>query len=100
MIDWWSVLTNSLWIVGLATALAVLSYSDWLASTEGRGLASTLRRLASSTSFVASMALVCVGTGLSVTLWWQRGLWLLLAISFAALGIRGWSCHRKDPQDE
>lgn len=100
MIDWWNVFTNSLWIVGLAAALAVLSYSDWLASTRGRGLRSALRRLARSRSFVASMALVCVGVGLGTTVWWQRGLWYLLAIGFAVLGVGVGSGRRKDPQGE
>ena len=51
MIDWWSVFTNSLWIVGLAAALAIVSFSDWLASTQGRSLNIALRRLASSCQF-------------------------------------------------
>lgn len=100
MIDWWSVFTNSLWIVGLAAALAVLSYSDWLAFTNGKGLGSAARRLAHSTSFACSIALACVGAGLGVATWWERGLWLLVAAGFTALALRAWSSRRRDPQGE
>lgn len=100
MIDWWSVFTNSLWIVGLAAALAIMSCSDWLAFTEGRGLGSAARRLAHSTSLACSMALACVGAGLGVAAWWERVLWLLVAAGFAALAVRAWSSHRRDPQVE
>ncbi len=100
MIDWWSVFTHSLWIVGLSAALAIASYSDWLASTEGKGLSSAMRHLAHSTSFACSMALTSAGAGLGVTIWWKRVLWLLLAAGFTTLAARSWSSRRRDPQSE
>jgi len=100
MIDWWSVFTSSLWIVGLAAALAILSCNDWLAFTEGKGLGSAARHLAHSTSFACSMALACMGAGLGVATWWERGLWLLVASGFTALAVRAWFSRRRDPQGE
>ena len=32
MIDWFNLAANSLWILGCAIALAVLSYASWQAS--------------------------------------------------------------------
>ena len=100
MIDWWNIFTHSLWIVGLAAALAIASYSDWLAFTENEGFGSAVRRLAHSTSFACSMALASAGAGLGIAIWWKRVLWLLLATGFTALAARAWSSHRRDPQSE
>jgi CubicO group peptidase (beta-lactamase class C family) len=88
MIDWWSVFANSLWIGGVAAALAVLSYADWSAHNEGRDFHSTMRRLVSSSAFALSLALACAGGALSVSAGWQRWLWLLLAAGFSAQAVR------------
>jgi hypothetical protein len=98
MIDWWPVLTNALWIIGLTTALAIFSWADWRASQEGKGLRSAVRYLAHSPSFAVSIVLVALGACLAVVTWLERVVWLLLAAAFAVLAIRAWSRQRKDPQ--
>jgi hypothetical protein len=98
MIDWWSVFINSLWLVGLAGALAILSYSDWLVSEEGRGLSTTFRRLVHNSGLFFSLALVCVGIGLGADVWWERGLWLLVTFGFSLLALRAWSRRWKEQQ--
>jgi hypothetical protein len=98
MIDWWSVFTNSLWIVGLAAALAIVSYSDWLASTQDKSLNIALRRLAHIPGFFLSISLASVGAGLGATTWWERGLWLLVATGFAVLAVWSRSGSNKDMQ--
>ena len=98
MIDWWSVFTNSLWLVGLAAALAIVSYSDWLASAEGGSWRITSRRLAHSSGFFLSLALAAVGIGLGADVWWEHGLWLLFALGFGILALLAWSGRRKDQQ--
>lgn len=34
MIDWWELLFNALWVFGCAFQLAILSYTNWQASTQ------------------------------------------------------------------
>jgi hypothetical protein len=65
MINWWSVITNSFWIVGLALLLAAFSYSYWVAGQEG----TTLRRQLERPAFLRlfTVALVLVGIGLAGT---------------------------------
>lgn len=95
MIDWGSVLTNGLWIVGLAAALAILSWASWLASREVKGLRATAKYLAHSPGLALSIALIAMGAALSVVTEWERIVWLLLAAGFSAHAIRTW--QRKDP---
>jgi hypothetical protein len=78
VIDWWSVFTHSLWIVGLAIALAVFSFADWQASARHEGLRTSLDRTLQSPVFWAGIALVCLGAGLGVKELWERIPWFLL----------------------
>ena len=100
MIEWWSVFTNSLWIVGVAVALAIVSYSDWLSSTGGASAGSTSKSIVHNSGLLCCIALASAGAGLGSVVWWQRGLWFLLAAAFSALTVRSWSDHREDLQDE
>jgi hypothetical protein len=95
MIDWWNVFTNSLWILGVAAALASLSYVDWLASREGAGLRHVLSQLAQRADFSLALAVASVGAGLGVVRLWERILWLLLASSLALFAFRLWPGRRK-----
>jgi hypothetical protein len=88
MIDWWNIFTHSLWIAGLAAALAIFSHADWQASTKGHGLKSALKHVSQSPGFALAMALICLGAGLGVVRWWERMLWLALAVG--ALSLAGW----------
>lgn len=88
MIDWWNVFTHSLWIVGLATALAIWSHADWQAALGKKGMRETLRRVSDSPGFALALALICLGASLGVPRGWERLLWLLLvaaSLTYAAL---------------
>ena len=95
MIDWWNVFTNSLWIAGLAGALAIFGHADWQASTEGAGLSHALKQLSQRAEFALALALASVGAGLGVLRVWERALWLLLATGLAFLAFRLWFSRRK-----
>jgi cytochrome bd-type quinol oxidase subunit 2 len=95
MIDWWNVFTNSLWILGVAAALAILSHADWLASREDAGLRHVLRRLAQRADLSLALAVASVGAGLGVVRLWERILWLLLASGLALFAFRLWLSRRK-----
>jgi hypothetical protein len=81
MIDWWSVVTNSFWILGLAVLHAAFSYSYWLGGQEG----TTLRQQLEKPTFlrVFAIALVLVGIGLAGTSQtiWETALSVVLIIS-------------------
>jgi len=81
MIDWWSVVTNSFWIFGLAVLLAAFSYFYWLGGQEN----TPLRQQLGKPSFlrVFAIALVLVGIGLAGTSQtiWETALSVILIIS-------------------
>lgn len=81
MIDWWSVISNSFWILGLAVLLAAFSYSYWVAGQEE----TTLRQQLEKPVFlrVFAIALVLVGVGLAGTSQtiWETALSVVLIIS-------------------
>lgn len=90
MIDWQSVLFNSLWMVGLAVLLAAFGYAYWAASYLKRPLRVQLGSPGFLRAFWLSMVFFCVGlAGTSVRLW-ETILWGLLALfsvfSLAKLG--------------
>lgn len=70
MIDWWSVITNSFWILGLAVLLAAFSYSYWLGGQQGTTLRQQLQRPAFLRVFAIALVLVGIGlAGTSQTIW-------------------------------
>jgi hypothetical protein len=103
VIDWRNVLINSLWIAGLAMALAILSYADWQASVRGGGLRRVMRHVSQSPGFCAGLTLVCVGAGLGVSGWVERLLWFLLAAGTGSraswIWLRQWRNSRGEQFD-
>ncbi len=83
MIDWAGVATNSLWLLGLAVCLAVLSYADWSAHSANRRLRDVLNQPAFRAMLWSGLTLFCVGVALSGGRWWERILWGVLAIMAA-----------------
>lgn len=97
MIDWWNLLTNLLWISGLASALAVLGFSDWVVSQRNEGSRNTLALAIRNPLFHSGLALTCLGAGLGAHAGWERALWLLLAIGFSLLAGASYQSQKKDP---
>ena len=88
MIDWWNVLTHSLWIIGLAIELAVLSYKDWSSFRSGEGFGAALRRTVHNPIFLLGLVLACLGAGLGITVWWRRVLWFVLGAALVCIIAR------------
>lgn len=82
MIDVWNVLANSLWIVGLAVLLAVLSWASWAASEEKMRLRSVLGRGGVQRVLNLGLFLFCAGLAATSRTWWEALLWGLLALAF------------------
>lgn len=83
MIDWANLLGNSLWIVGLALALATLSIASWKGSRRAGGIRShTVQAMLS-----LSGALFCVGLAATGSEVWEQALWGVLALVFLLLMV-------------
>lgn len=78
MIDVLWLIENLLWIAGLATLLAVGGYALYRG-----GPSSTATQCA-----YVGLALAGLGLSLTLTTWWLRGLWAIIAIVAFAVLVR------------
>ncbi len=83
-IDWLNVFYNAIWIIGLAVILAAFSINDWLAHTNGVKLRQQLGTSAFQTPLTGGLILVSVSLALLADVWWERALWGVFAVLFAA----------------
>ena len=84
MIDVWGVLANGLWVLGLAIALAVLSWTHWAATSEKIRFWIVLRRPRIQQALDVGLVLFCSGLATTSRAWWEKVLWGLLAVAWAA----------------
>ena len=84
MIDWVNLFGNALWVIGLAVALAGLSYASWQASISGQKFTRVLNQSGYSLVFAVSGFLF--STGLAVTSFgdWRFLVWTVIALAFLA----------------
>ena len=82
MIDYWNLLANSLWILGLATLLATLSWSHWRASEENVKFRTILARRKVRQALDLGLCLFCAGLAATASSWLERILWGVLAIAW------------------
>lgn len=87
-IDWFGVFRNALWILGLAIALASVSYADWRRRLyqPPMGLRSALGQPSFQAAWSLGLLLFCAGLALSDGPWWQTLAWAALALAFLYLG--------------
>jgi hypothetical protein len=70
VINWWSVISNGFWIVGLAMLLAALSYFYWSGGEERTTVREQLEKPAFLRVFAGAMVLVGIGlAGTSQSIW-------------------------------
>lgn len=96
MIDWVSVGSNALWILGCAIALATLSYASWEASLYREKLGVRLRRPSYQVSLDLAGLLFSLGLAATSAALWGKGLWLLLAAGFLYQLISLWLHQRRE----
>jgi hypothetical protein len=80
VINWYSVLVNSFWVVGLSLLLAALSYHYWQAQVKQRPLRQQLNHLSFNVAFWLSFSLVGVGLAGTGQQTWEIGLWSLFTL--------------------
>ena len=90
MINWQSVIFNSLWILGLAVLLAAFSYHYWVAAVSERPLREQLRKPGFLRFMWAALLLVCIGLAGTSQQLWEIVIWGVLAL-FALVNIAGLS---------
>lgn len=93
MIDIIGVVTNALWIAGLAIVLAAFSRASFVAAQTRTRLRSQLDHPAFALPFSLGFVLFCLGVAFSSTRgWWESVLWLGLATAFA---VQAWLADRQ-----
>jgi len=94
MITFPSLLFNSLWVLGLAGALATMSYMSWYRSERGWKWGRTLSVARTLAPLSVSLALFCSGMALSGAIsawpapWWQTSAWGVLTLLFTIQAIQ------------
>jgi hypothetical protein len=82
MIDWFGLLSNSLWVLGLAIALAAFSYISWQASTQNERTLSLLKTPGSLTAFSIAGLLFCAGLAATSDAILEIVIWGVLVVLF------------------
>ena len=83
VIDWWSLLHNSFWILGLALVLGTLGLGYHEANRSQVRLRRKLGGRGYRRSLSGGMMLFCLGLLFSSQAWWEYVLWGLMAAAFA-----------------
>jgi hypothetical protein len=100
VIDWWGVLSNLLWVLGLALLLATWSVAYYDARTQGVPTLRLLEVGGYSLSVTVGLILFCLGMVATEERLWAQVLWGVLALAFLlerTLGDRFHSEQGGDP---
>ena len=87
MIDVWGVAANSLWVLGLSTLLAALSWASWAAGEEKVRFRAVLARPGMQRVLDLGLFLFCAGLAATGRAWWERALWGLLAAAWVVQAV-------------
>ena len=90
MINWWALLHNSFWVLGLATVLGTLGLADYEANRSQVRLRKKLGEPGFQLSLRSGVMLFCLGLLFSSQSWWEYVLWGLLAAAFAGQAVWLW----------
>ena len=86
MIDWYSIIFNALWIIGLGFEVAGLSFADYVANQQKRPFRKVLGTSPCGLMIDLGFMLFCLGwTGLAGG--WERIIWGMLTLIFM---VRTW----------
>ena len=82
MIDWINLAINSLWIIALALALAVLSFARWESRKSEQSLKAQLNLPRWSIPLNIAGILFCLGLAATSDAWWERVIWVILSLMY------------------
>jgi mannose/fructose/N-acetylgalactosamine-specific phosphotransferase system component IIC len=82
MINWFNLLTNTLWIFGCAIVLATISYTSWEASTQKSSFKDLIRQHKIQLTLNVGGIFFSIGLTGTTQIMWQKILWALLSLGF------------------
>ena len=88
MINWLNLLFNTIWIIALALALAMISMAYYQAKQRAEKMGSLLNTPKFSVPLNMSGALFCLGMALTSERWWEILLWIVLLGMFFYQGYK------------
>ena len=80
MINWFNLLFNGIWILGVALALAVLSIAYYQSCLGERKMSAILAQTEFSLPLYISGELFSLGMGLTADWWWEIVLWMIMVL--------------------
>ena len=99
MIDLWGVVSNFLWILGLAVLLATWSYAHYEARMSHQKVGEKLDELTYALSLDGGLLLFCAGLAATEHRWWARMIWIGMGIAILVEGGMRIAAHRRAPDD-
>lgn len=82
-VDWYFMVFNALWIIGLSLLIAVLSYASYFATQQKKQFKQALEIHACRNIGLLGLVIFCIGLAGGVSAIWERIAWAALAIIFA-----------------
>ena len=82
MIDWLNLLSNSLWILGLAVGLAVIGLAHWEAQAGQQKMRQLLAHPGKQVLLDLAGVFFCAGLAATSSRWWEIALWLIMLAMF------------------
>jgi hypothetical protein len=95
MIDPGRLVSNGVWILGLALVLAAWSYACWWARQRGLRFRQVVNEPVFATPFGCGFALFCLGLALRGRSWWETAGWGVLTVLSLLLGFHSWRTSRQ-----
>jgi hypothetical protein len=83
MLDWSSLVGNTLWILGCAATLATVSHASWEASSRGERFLPVMRLPGYQIALALAAISFCLGMCAVASSAVETVIWLLLAAGFA-----------------
>jgi hypothetical protein len=96
VIDWYNVIVNSFWILGLAIILAAVSYHHWLAGEDNRPLRAQLESSAFQLPAWIGFCLICIGLAGSSGRVWETIIWIAFGVIGIIYGIQSGLALRRE----
>jgi hypothetical protein len=90
VIDWYSVLFNAFWILGLAVIVAAFSYHHWEARQNQRRLKEQLNQPDFLRMFWFGFILICMGLAGTSEQLWEMVVWGIFTVIGIINVIRNW----------
>jgi len=82
MIDWVGVVIATIWIMGLALLLAVVSIAYWSSSATRTSLGHVLAKRSFYVALRVGIVLFGLGMLMGTETWWEKILWGLVTVFF------------------